>query len=421
MLNKNIRKKLGIVCLALAMTGLYACGKTDDSKNATEATTATTAAATTSEEKTEEVTTEEEETGITQEQYDSMTEDDLLTALGITDPENVTEEQYLALVKTLKFVPIIDDDRIDSLYIESNITKKAISKVRKGLPSVDTIIDEIIKDECPQVRGYAYESMFSFFGVKDKSVALAKENLETETNDYVLKAAVDALSNEMAKDPYVAEFIFKMSKHENPKVRYKAAMAIGNQWSIGVDGTVERIIEMMDDDNYDVRKMACYESGQLHDEKVIDRLVEILNDPNEKADIKGKCINGLVTLWYDYPFHKHTSERAYRETINYWSKTPRDNDNPEWSSLLLINNKSNTSYDDWRAQATYFNEDEIYNLFTDIIKDENANWLARQGVIKAIHTHCSADKFAELKNVVDGLTDDKATMIQKEYENEASK
>ena len=34
MINKNLRKKLGIVCLALAMTGLYACGKTDDSKNA---------------------------------------------------------------------------------------------------------------------------------------------------------------------------------------------------------------------------------------------------------------------------------------------------------------------------------------------------------------------------------------------------
>ena len=30
MLNKNIRKKLGIVCLTLAMSGIYACGKTDE-------------------------------------------------------------------------------------------------------------------------------------------------------------------------------------------------------------------------------------------------------------------------------------------------------------------------------------------------------------------------------------------------------
>ena len=421
MINKNLRKKLGIVCLALAMTGLYACGKTDDSKKDETTTKTVTEAASTEAASEEETTTEEEETGITQEQYDSMTEDDLLTALGITDPENVSEEQYLALVKTLKFVPIIDDDRIDSLYIENNITKKALSKVRKGLPSVDTILEDIVKDENPQVRGYAYDSMFSFFGVKEKSVSIAKENLENETNDYVLKAAVEALSNEMARDPYVAEFIFKMSKHENPKIRYKASMAIGNSWSIGVDGTVERIIEMMDDENHDVRKMACYESGNLHDEKVIDRLVEILNDPNEKPDLKGKCVSGLVTLWYDYPFHKHFSERAYRETINYWSKTPRDNDNPDWASLTLINNKSDTSYDDWRAQATYFSEDEIYNVFVDIIKDENANWLARQGIIKAIHTHCSAEKFAELKTVVDGLTDSKGDLIRKEYENEASK
>ena len=421
MFNKNLRKKLGILCVSLAMTGLYACGKTGDSKSKEEATVKTVTEATSTEAKSEEENTTEEESGITQEKYDSMTEDELLEALGITDLENVTEEQYLALVQTLKFVPIVDDDRIDSLYIDNNITKKAISKVKKGLPSVDTIIEKIIKDEAPQVRGYAYQSMFSFFGVKDKSVALAKENLETETNDYVLKAAVDALSNEMAKDPFVAEFIFKMSKHENPKIRYKAAMAIGNSWSIGVDGTVDRIIEMMDDENQDVRKMACYEAGKLNDEKVIDRLVEILNDPNEKADLKGKCINGLATLWYDYPFHKNTSERAYRETINYWSKTPRDNDNPEWSSILVLNNKSETSYPEWREKATYFSEDEIYNVFVDVIKDENANWLARQGVIKAIHTHCSAEKFAELKDVVYGLTDGKAEMIQKEYDNEALK
>lgn len=131
MINKNLRKKFGIVCLALAMTGLYACGKTDDSKKDEATTKTVTEAASTEAASEEETTTEEEETGITQEQYDSMTEDDLLTALGITDPENISEEQYLALVKTLKFVPIIDDDRIDSLYIENNITKKALSKVRK--------------------------------------------------------------------------------------------------------------------------------------------------------------------------------------------------------------------------------------------------------------------------------------------------
>ena len=97
MINKNLRKKIGIICLALAMTGLYACGKTDDSKDTTESTTkAATEATSATEAKSEEETTEEE-TGITQEQYDAMTEDELLEALGITDPENVTEEQYQKL------------------------------------------------------------------------------------------------------------------------------------------------------------------------------------------------------------------------------------------------------------------------------------------------------------------------------------
>ena len=55
----------------------------------------------------------------------------------------------------------------------------------------------------------------------------------------------------------------------------------------------------------------------------------------------------------------------------------------------------------------------------DIIKDGNANWLARIAAIDEVKSHCSEEKFKELKGVVDGLTDDKASQLKSAYEGKA--
>ena len=52
----------------------------------------------------------------------------------------------------------------------------------------------------------------------------------------------------------------------------------------------------------------------------------------------------------------------------------------------------------------------------DIIKDSNANVIARTSAIDVIKAHCSEEKFKELKTTIDGLSDAKSNQIKSSYE-----
>ena len=343
--------------------------------------------------------------------YASMTADDLLAK--IKDKNNVTAEEFSWLVSTYSNVNI----NKEKLELEENITDEAIEKLdSKALPKLDLYISELFKSEAPQVRGYAVSKITSLFGVNNNNLTLAKELIKDEKNAYVLKKAVIALRNEGNKDKDVADFLLNMANNENANVRKEAAIALGNSWSKGIDGAVDTVIKLMNDSDMEVRKAACKYAGELEDEKVIDPLVKILNN-NDEADLHGSCIDGLVDLWYDYPFFKSTSEKAYKATMEYFKKTPRTEKVPAWTAVGAFKTTSTQdAFKEWKKKATYFNTDEVYSVMVDIIKDGNANWLGRTSAIDVIKNHCSEQQFKDLKSIIDGLTDKNASLVQSSYE-----
>lgn len=347
------------------------------------------------------------------ESYKSMSAEDLLSH--IANKESVTPEEYIWLVSTYQFVEIKDD-----LTLDKNITDEAIKSLdSKAKPSLDTYIGELLESESAQVRGYGISLITSLTGVSSKNLELAKNLIKNEKSPYVLCKATRALSNEAKSNKEIADFLLKMAENENANIRKEAAIALGNSWSKGVDGAVDTIIKLMDDKDQNVRKTACRYSGKLADEKVIEPLVKILNNA-EDADIHGDCVEGLVTLWYDYPFFKNTSEKAYNATMDYFKKTPRTDKVPAWTAVGAFRTTSTQdSFKTWKENAKYFNTDELYNVMVDIIKDSNASYLARTSAIDEIKAHCSAEKFAELKSVIDSLTDTTANQVKSSYENKA--
>lgn len=345
--------------------------------------------------------------------YKNMSAEDLLSH--IKDRNSVTPEEYIWLVSTYSNVEIKDD-----MTLEKNITDEAIKSIdSKAKPKLDTYLEKLLTSEYPQVRGYGISLITSLTGVSSNNLELAKNLIAKETDPYVLYKATEALSNEAKSSKEVADFLIKMASHENAKIRVKAAYALGNSWSKGVDGALDTILKLMNDTDMDVRKAACKNSGKLEDEAVIEPLVKILNNPDE-ADLHGSCVDGLVTLWYDYPFFKKKSEKAYNATMNYLKKTPRTDKVPAWTAVGSFKvTSTQDAFKTWKQEATYFKEDEIYNIMVDIIKDANANYLARTSAIEVIKAHCSAEKFNSLKAVVDGLTDSKANSVKSSYENKA--
>lgn len=342
--------------------------------------------------------------------YAEMTAEELVAAK-IKDKENITADEMVELISTYKNVKIKDD-----YTLESNITDEALKSLdSKAKPKLDTYLERLLKDEAAQVRGYGISLITSLTGVSKNNLELAKELIKNETDEYVLYKTTRALSNEAKSGPEIAEFLIKMSKSENPLLRKEAAIALGNSWSEGVDGAVDAIITLMSDENKDVKKMACQESGKLHDEKVIEPLVKILNNPDE-ADFHGDCVKGLAHLWYDYPFFKQTSEKAYKATLDYLKTTPRTEKVPAWTAVGEFKTTSTQdSFKEWKQKATYFNTDELYNVMVDIIKDPAANYLARTAAIDEIKAHCSEEKFNGLQSIIDGLSDSKANSVKSAY------
>lgn len=342
--------------------------------------------------------------------YAEMTAEDLLAK--IKDRENVTSDELISLISTYKNVNVKDD-----FTLEDNITDEALKSIEsKAKPKLDEYLEKLIKSDIPQVRAYGISLITSLTGVSKKNIELAKELIKDEENEYVLFNTVKALSNEAKSDPEIANFLLKMAKHKNPNIRRVAALSLGNSWSEGVEGATDTIIELMNDEDQNVRKVACKYSGKLHDEKVIEPLVKILNNPDD-ADLHGDCVDGLTYLWYDYPFFEHTSENAYKATMDYLKKTPRTEKIPAWTAVGAFKTTSTQdSFKKWKEKATYFNTDELYNVMVDIIKDPDASYLARTAAIDEIKSHCSEEQYNNLQAVVDALTDSKASSVKSSYQ-----
>ena len=348
--------------------------------------------------------------------YANMTADDLLK--DIKDQQNVTLDEFITLVSTYSYVTITDD-----LELEDNITTEAIKKLKENgakLPSPSEYVEPLLKSEAPQVRGYAISNVGSILGVSNSHIAAAKELLKNEKDPYVISCAVRALANEGGKDADIGKFLLNSAKNENSKVRKQAAMAIGSSWNKNLNGAVDTMITLMSDSDKDVRSRAYEYAGGLGDEKVIEPIVNMLNNP-EDAELHGNGIDSLNKLWYDFPFHESTSEAAYRATMDYYKTTPRTRDVPSWTAVGSLKNKNDSHYDEWRAKATYFNANEFAQIMTEIIKDTNANSFARSGAVENIAAHCSKETFNSLAAVIDGLTDKDAKDIQDKYKSQAEK
>lgn len=349
--------------------------------------------------------------------YANMTEDDLIKEF-IKDEQNITLDEFVDLASTYSYATINN-----KLELDENITDKAIKKLKENkakLPAAKEFVEPLLKSDAPQVRGYAFSNIATFFGASDSHKAAAKEILKTEKEPYVIKCAVRALGNEGGKDAEIGKFLLDAAKNENAVVRRQAAVALGSTWNKTLDGAVDAEIELMKDSDNEVRKAAYEYAGLLGDDRVVAPISEMLKNEDD-ADLHSSGVRGLVWLWYDYPSHENTSEAAYRATIDYFKTTPGSDKVPAWAAVTSFTSKSEKNYAAWREKATYFNTDELYEVMLGLVKNENLGRMTRGYACKPVAAHCTKEQFEAFGEVVNALTDKDAKFIQDEYQNQAKK
>ena len=323
----------------------------------------------------------------------------------IKDKTNVTVDEYASILESLRCCKISEKNfSLDKKACVTEDALKALKADKAKLPALDQVAPILAKSDSALVRARAYASFAGLFGASDKDLSIAKEAMKNEKDAYALKELTAGLMNEGNKDADVAKFLLDMAKHENKCVREKAAAALGNSWSDKVEGASDAVIALMSDSEESVVKAACSGAGKLNDEKVIDPIVKILND-SSKSKVHSDCVKGLSTMWLDYPFHKNHNENAYKATMDYFKKSPRTNDVPVWSGVAAFNVVANSrgEFDNWKKEATWFKMDEFAATMTELVKDENFNWLGKGPAMKAIASFGGKAELEKLGPVVEGM------------------
>ena len=329
----------------------------------------------------------------------------------IKSKDVLTDVEYEALILAYSKVGIDDDKlKLDDNPVAS--AQREIMKDHKAPSNAREIDKKLLKSEYPQVRGYVVGSYKSVFGTSSSDCAQLVSMLKEEKNDYVINCGIKTLSNEM-KQPEVAEFISQV-ENKHPAIRTQCAYAIGNSWTEGVKGAKEAVLKLMNDKDPDVQKAMYRSCGKLHDPTLVPELVKALNDP-AKVKLHSDCVESLYDLWYDYPFHKQTCKEAYEATLAYFKKTPRTNDDPAWNSVGELATQAESNYAQWRSKATYFKPEEYVAVMSDIAKDTNANWLARNAAIKVIKKIGKPSDWEAVKKAIESNSgDDKKNLLLKD-------
>jgi len=347
--------------------------------------------------------------------YANMTEDDLVKDL--IDKESLTEEEVLWLDSTFRYVEF---DKF--LNLPSCISYKAFDLLNdKGVKYEfsEKNIETLLKSKYPQLRVRAMEHMFSFFGLSDEHKEMVKELVKTETEPAVIKEAIAILGNS-GNDPEVGAFLIASAKHEDPRIRETAASWIGSYWNDKMEGAVEAELELMKDEDIKVADAAYRNCNNMTDKRILEALKEALND-DEKYELHGSCMDSVIYMWLNYPSHEKYNKEAYKISMDYYKKKPRTKDVPYWIAVSHLDKVNEDKFDAWKKKAKYYKPKEIVEVMTDIVKDKNADYLARCCAIDVIAKHGGKKAFKDLKPIIKKLKDEKADSIRDAYKSKEEK
>lgn len=340
--------------------------------------------------------------GLSKSDYDSMTAEDLIGRFA--DRLNPTLDEYVQLIETYAFATVKN-----TTDFEDNITDEALSALKKekaNLPKLADVFPVIVKSTSPNVRGYAYKELRTNFFDTDTAVySLIQELYPGETDSFVITCIIRGAVNTLRNDQAFADYIVANSDGDEYRKVY-VAEAMGIVEPEDRSKLADVAVKYMEDESETVRKKVYATCGKLGDERVIDGLVAVLND-DAAYKLHGAAMDGLAGLWYDYPEHENTSEKAYRATIDYFTKPSDDEHVPYWDAINAFNvTGGKVIYDAWREKATYFDEAELVEAMLGITKDTSNEKLSRAGAIQVIGKFGTDEDMAAVKAVIDAEPDE---------------
>ncbi|MCA9620186.1 MAG: HEAT repeat domain-containing protein [Myxococcales bacterium] len=299
----------------------------------------------------------------------------------------ISAEQYEKLILAHANCEVTDngiDGKCEAVKILSEAMNR--SQLAKGaLGGNAGLGQKLIDHPAPAVRIKAAQIMSSFLGTGKKSQDVILAAAKKEQHPAVLTAMIRTIRNDGKKNPEIGKFLLEIADHENPKIRKEAIYALSSSWN--EDLGVDKLITMMKSDkDMKVRQTACEYAGKVGDPKLFPVYDELLKQ-REPGDLWGDCLEGLISMWGDYPLYGTANQQAYDLTLKLLESTPRTEQIPPWTimtNLGYLGAKNNKKLDEWKTKATWYKPEALRKALMSIVADSNAKWMARTGATKAL-------------------------------------
>lgn len=249
----------------------------------------------------------------------------------------------------------------------------------------------------PSVRLYAVQKLGSLFTVNEAGQKILLTAAAKETSPAVLITMVRTSRNAMGKHESMSKFVLEHSRHDDVGVRREALLALVSPWAMGTEGTLERAMEMIrTDPEMEIRKLGCAGIGARADDRALPLLEEYTAWPAKEKELYDECYRGLVEMWAARVVHKRPSEAAYKLTLERLEQKPRTQQHPSWK---IVSSLGIGGREQFLERAPWYEPKRMNALLSDLIGDENFNWLGRRSAIDALVLAGASS--AQLKEVLD--------------------
>lgn len=315
--------------------------------------------------------------------------------------------------QTAKATPTND---LDKLLEGVELTPKGLKTLYTGKSTAERrqIDMTLLTHESPVVRAYVYNSVTRNYDKGDAELDKLVKQLQGEKDPTVLAAGIKSLMNNLGRSSDFYTLVLAAAKHENADVRNSAAIVLSNVNNKNVAGIYDEALKMLNDSDKKVRGTICSELPRFGNESIIPEIAKIIYSEEEKdVAIIGDCLKGLIRMWYFWPSFDQHSEAAYKETLKYFNKKPRGNNNPPWSSVSLLNKSSEKASAEWKEASSYLKPEEIVAAMVDIIKDPGADKITREYAIKVIPNFGTKKDLEKLDAALTDTADRNAQSIKK--------
>ncbi|MBO4771379.1 MAG: HEAT repeat domain-containing protein [Bacteroidales bacterium] len=334
--------------------------------------------------------------------------EDVMKLIKTAKGDTITLKEYKTVLLTFEKFDV-DDRRLDFEWdcplSSVNSQVKWDYKFPEGR---DALVAELLTNESPKIRSVAITQIDVYTWRNNGYIKKLLDVLKDEKEPFVINTALNLFKMYFDDEEGIEQFVLSHVDDENPKIRETVSSVLTfDEDNKKVDGVVDAMRKLIYDPDVNVRNQALSDVSRLHDDSFVDDVEKILEDPVKYPYSQSSALGSLYSFWYDFPFFKHTNQKAYEICVKKLTKKPYTNDNQPDSYIVskLYYRGNADSMEKWKKMATFYSDEQWAKYMIDIAIDANVNYYTRCSAVKTIATVGTKADLEKIKKTVSARPD----------------